>query len=222
MHDKCSMMNLIYEDRHFRFNQVGSERWYAAVDIVYALGLKDTPSMLRMIDPIQRVKMQFGGRHVYAINQQGLDQAFLIAPGKNVEQLRLWLSRLDDAPRQLIDPTDAIKKQCADFALDYLHKCRESLRNAGAAPVEWNEAKAQQAANGMAYALLRHRRWLMSFSDEGKPQLAPVPLDAMVMNTQSLIHWIQDDNGATHQQLSLISSAINQRLDNPSLTSQAY
>lgn len=215
-------MNLIYEGRPFRFNQIGSERWYAATDIVYALGLKDTPSMLRMIDPIQRVKMQFGRRHVYAINQQGLNQAFLIAPGKNVEQLRLWLSRLDDAPRQPIDPTAYIRKECADLTLDYLYMCRESLRIAGATPVEWNEAKAQQAANGMAYAIIRHKRWLMSFADDGKPQLVAVPADAMVMNTQSLIHWIQDNDGATQQQLLLISSALTQRLGNHLSSTQKH
>lgn len=172
--------------------------------------------MLRMIAPTLRVKMQFGSRHVYAINQEGLNQAFLLAPGKNVEQLRLWLSRLADAPCQSIEPADSIRKECADLALDYLFKCRKSLRKAGATPVEWDEAKVQQAANGMAYALIRHRRWLMSFSDEGKPQLAAVPLDAMVMNTQNLIQWIQDINGATQQQLSLISSALTHRQHNNS------
>lgn len=172
--------------------------------------------MLRMIAPTLRVKMQFGSRHVYAINQEGLNQAFLLAPGKNVEQLRLWLSRLAEAPCQSIEPADSIRKECADLALDYLFKCRKSLRKAGATPVEWDEAKAQQAANGMAYALIMHRRWLMSFSDEGKPQLAAVPLDAMVMNTQNLIQWIQDINGATQQQLSLISSALTHRQHNNS------
>ncbi|WP_109512380.1 hypothetical protein [Pseudomonas ovata] len=217
MHDKCSSLNVIYAGRHFRFNEIGNERWYAAIDVVHALGLKDTPSMLRMIDPNFRIKMQFGQRHIHAINQRGLDQACLIAPTKHVEPLRLWLIHLGggiEVTDRAKDPMAPVRKACADLTLDYLHQCRESLKKAGAAPVEWDEAKAQQAADGMASAIIRHRRWLVRFAEDGTPQLSSIPMDAMVMNLQTLTQWIQDVDGATPQQLLAISSALTKRLSN--------
>lgn len=208
-----STVNAFYHGKRFRFRRIGNEQWYAASDVVVALGLRSTPHLLKALPQSARIKLQIGRQHLHAINQAGLEQACLMAPPLGSEHLRIWLSKLQhDSSCDGSSPTLSICKDSADATLDYLSRSRQSLRDAGAEMVEWDEALAQRIANSAASMLIRNRRWLLTLNDHGEPSLSVIPRDAGVFTADELVRWVRDPAGARSELLSRLLSAIGERL----------
>ncbi|MEE5107206.1 phage antirepressor N-terminal domain-containing protein [Pseudomonas alliivorans] len=206
-------VNALYHGKRFRFRRIGNEQWYAASDVVVALGLRSTPHLLKALPQSARIKLQIGRQHLHAINQAGLEQACLMAPPLGSEHLRIWLSKLQhDSSFDGSSPTLSICKDSADATLDYLSRSRQSLRDAGAEMVEWDEALAQRIANSAASMLIRNRRWLLTLNDHGEPHLSVIPRDAGVFTSDELVRWVRDPAGARSELLSRLLSAIGERL----------
>ena len=86
------------------------------------------------------------------------------------------------------------------------------MREAGAAPIEWDEARAQKIAEDLPWLLIRDKRWLFTFSDTGVPQLSIVPNNAGVFTPEKVVGWVRDSDGAASDLLPFLLSAIGDRL----------
>lgn len=208
-----STVNTRYHGKRFRFRRIGNEWWYAASDVVVALGIRNTTDLLKTLPQSTRIRLQIGHQQLHAINQAGLDKAYLMAPPFGSESLRTWLSNLQqDHANQRVPPELSICKDSADATLDYLSRCRQSLRDAGALVVEWDDALAQRIASSAASMLIRNRRWLLTLNDHGEPHLSVVPQDAGVFTSEGLVKWVRDPAGARLEVVTGILSAIGERL----------
>ncbi|CAM3118360.1 hypothetical protein BZK31_03515 [Pseudomonas floridensis] len=208
-----STVNASYHGKRFRFRRIGNEWWYAASDVASALGIRNTAHLLKTLPQSTCIRLQIGQQQLHAINQAGLEKAYLIAPPFGSESLRMWLSHLQqDHANQGMPPELFICKDSADATLDYLSRCRQSLRDAGALVVEWDEALAQRIATSAASMLIRNRRWLLTLNDHGEPHLSLVPHDAGVFTSEGLVKWVRDPAGARVEVLTGILSAIGERL----------
>lgn len=209
-----SCINANYQGRHFRFRRVGNEWWYAAGDVAAALGLGDTASLFRVVAVTNRVKLQIGRRHLHAINQSGLEQAYLNAPPRCTEELRIWLSMLQRTqPLDHLCASAAVRNDSAHLALNFLSRVRNSLKAAGAEMVEWDEEQAQLLADNVAALVVRNRRWLLAFDEAGQPQLSVVPMSAGVFTPRTLLGWIRDPDGASSPLIGEILQAVGHRID---------
>ncbi|WP_163005666.1 phage antirepressor N-terminal domain-containing protein [Pseudomonas viridiflava] len=208
-----STVNARYHGKRFRFRRIGNEWWYAASDVVVALGIRNTTDLLKTLPQSTRIRLQIGHQQLHAINQAGLDKAYLMAPPFGSESLRTWLSNLQqDHANPRVPPELSICKDSADATLDYLSRCRQSLRDAGALVVEWDDALAQRIASSAASMLIRNRRWLLALNDHGEPHLSVVPQDAGVFTSEGLVKWVRDPAGARLEVVTSILSAIGERL----------
>lgn len=101
-----------------------------------------------------------------------------------------------------ITASDGKNYQSVCLPLDYLNgwlfgidvnRCREEIRPAlihykrecyAALAAYWQEKEVEYTPS------LIHRRWLVTFDNEGKEQIAPVPADAYVMTCAKLMAYI--------------------------------
>ncbi len=212
-HDVASStVNARYHGKRFRFRRIGNEWWYAASDVVAALGLRSTAYLLNALPHSTRINMQIGRQQLRTINQAGLEKAYLMAPPFGSESLRMWLSHLQqDHECQNLPPELLIRKDSADATLDYLSRCRQSLKDAGAEVVDWDEGLAQRIADSAASILIRNRRWLLVLDDYGEPHLSVVPRDAAIFNAPELVRWVKDPAGAEFEVLAALLTAIDER-----------
>lgn len=104
LRESSATVTLTYEGRRFRFRYIGSECWYVAADVVAALGLRDTATLLAGLPQHMRLIQQIGGRRLNTINQAGLDQIYLSAPPRCTEHLRTWLARVTNDAQQRVLP----------------------------------------------------------------------------------------------------------------------
>lgn len=216
LRESAAPVTLTYEGHRFRFRYIGNECWYVAADVVAALGLRDTASLLASLPPQLRLMQQIGSRRLNTISQAGLEQTFLNAPPRHTERLRVWLASVtnDAQPRKCLGYEDeiAIRRECSEVTLDYLSRIRDAAREAGTAPIEWNEARAQKIAEALPWLLIRDKRWLLTFSDTGVPQLSIVPNNAGVFTPEKVVGWVRDSDGAASDLLPILLSAIGDRL----------
>jgi len=214
--ESAAPVTLTYEGRRFRFRYIGNECWYVAADVVAALGLRDTASMLAALPLETRLMQQIGGRRLNTINQAGLEQTYLNAPPRNTELLRIWLGSVtndDQFPKSLgAKDETVIRKKCSEATLDYLARTRNAMRKAGAEPVEWDEVCAQQIAEELPWLLIKDRRWLLTFSDTGMPQFSAVPNNAGVFTPETFVSWVRQHDGAEPALLPQLLCAIGERL----------
>jgi len=207
-------INVRYQSKYFRFRRIGNEWWYVASDVAIALGLRNSASLLSALPPSTRAKLRIGRRYLHTISQSGLERAYLMAPPARTEKLRLWLSDMQDGQAGMcLTPSISLSRDSAQATLDYLSRCRQSMRNAGAEEVEWDEALAQRIANSAASLLIRQRRWLLTFGEQGEPSLSVVPMDAGVFTADGLLNWISDLDGIRSDMLPRLLAAISERLN---------
>ncbi|MCO8164862.1 hypothetical protein NJC38_22240 [Pseudomonas sp. 21LCFQ010] len=200
-------MHLSYAGSSFRFKQIGATKWYVAIDVARALDFRNTRSMLGLLNTRSRLTLRFGKRDYQAINSADILRLCLIAPAKNATALSAWLSDLDS---QINEPglTVYVREECRELVQNYVSRCRRSLVEAQAKPVEFDVSMANQIADKVASAVIQHRRWLLNLSGDGTPVLTPVPSDSMVFNLDHLLRWIRDRDGASDAQVMQISAAV--------------
>jgi len=103
-------------------------------------------------------------------------------------------------------------QQAADFTADYLTKCRQAIVDAGGTLPPWDAVAEHRIASGMAALLLRHKRWLVTFHENGEPQLMSVPQEAAVFTPEKMLSWIREHDGAYQTFLPELLHAIGDRL----------
>lgn len=106
----------------------------------------------------------------------------------------------------------SLQKESADFTADYLADCRRTIRDIGCTPPAWSLATEQKVASGMAFMLLRNKRWLVTFGESGDPHLQPVPHDAGVFTPEKILSWVRESDGACSSFMPDLLSAIGDRL----------
>ncbi|BAP44790.1 toxin-antitoxin system, toxin component, Bro family [Pseudomonas sp. StFLB209] len=205
-------MHLSYAGNSFRFKQVGAIRWYVAIDVAKALELGNARSMMGLLSDGSRLTLRFGRRDYQAISPDDVLRLCLIAPTKNATALSAWLTEVDSQLTKQGLPV-YVREECHDLVQDYVSRCRRSLIEAGAQAVELDVSMANQIADKVASAVIRHRRWLMSLSGDGTPVLTPIPGDSMAFNLDHLVKWIRDHDGATPAQVMQINAAVMERVN---------
>lgn len=203
-------MHLSYAGNSFRFKQIGAGRWYVATDVAKALGFKNARSILSLLSDGSRLTLRFGKRDYQAISSEDVLRLCFIAPAKNATALANWLTELDS---QLIEPglPVYVRAECRDLLKEYVLRCKRSMIDADAGPVELDVSMANQIADKVASAVIQNRRWLLNLSGDCTPALTPIPGDSMVFNLEHLIKWIRDRDGASATQVMQISEAVMQR-----------
>ena len=216
LREHAAPVTLTYEGHRFRFRYIGNECWYVAADVVAALGLRDTASVIAALPTHMCLLQQIGVRRLNTISQAGLERTYLTAPPQCTERLRGWLAGVTNDLQIQISPriaTEAfIRKECSKMSWDYLARTRAALRQAGVAPVEWDEALAQHLTENLPWLLIRNQRWLLSFSEAGVPQFSCLPGNAGVFTPEKLVSWVQDADGANRDILAKLLTAIGDRL----------
>lgn len=66
-----------------------------------------------------------------------------------------------------------------------------------------------------AVSLLKGRRWLVTFSSGGTPELVAVPTDAGVFTPERILNWIREPDGADRTFIPALLNAIGDRLKSP-------
>ena len=216
LRESSATVTLTYEGRRFRFRYIGSECWYVAADVVAALGLRDTATLLATLPPQMRLMQQIGGRRLNTINQAGLERTYLNAPPRGTERLRLWLASVTNDAQLRKAPGDRdeadIRKECSELTLDYLTRTRAAMRGFGVAAAEWDEARAQQIAQELPWLLIKDQRWLFTFSNAGVPQFSILPSNAGIFTPETVVSWVRERDGANAELLSQLLCAIGERL----------
>lgn len=209
-------VSAIYQNRPFRFRFIGNECWYVAADVVSALGLRTTKSLLSTIPPQMQLVQHIGGRRLITISQAGLKRALLVAPPRHTERLRIWLASICNDPQTWAGGSDSrsisIHEASAHLTLDYISRYRSAMRAAGAELVEWDEAQAQQIAENLPWLLIRNQRWLFTLSNEGEPQFSVVPNNAGIFTPEKVVSWVRERDGAASELLPQLLGAIGDRL----------
>jgi len=215
--ESAAPVTLTYQARRFRFRYIGNACWYVAADVASALGLRDTASMLAALPAEMRLMQQIGGRRLNTINQAGLEQTYLNAPPRNTECLRMWLANITNGVqfRKSMRAKDetVIREECSEATLDYLASTRQAMREAGAAPIEWDEARAQKIAEELPWLLIRDKRWLFTFSESGAPQFSIVPSNAGIFTPEKVVDWVRAHDGAAIDLIPKLLGAISKRLE---------
>lgn len=123
----------------------------------------------------------------------------------------LWLHWLKEESRNAEEAH--LFLQSAQFTSEYLANCRKAIVDAGGVPPKWNAVTEHTVASGMAALLLKNKRWLMTFQDNGIPQLLSVPQNAAVFTPEKMLSWVREHDGAYLTFLPELLHAIGDRLN---------
>lgn len=111
---------------------------------------------------------------------------------------------------ELAEPS--LSETVATFTAEYLSDCRGAISAAGGVLPVWSPITEERVASGMALMLLRNRRWLVTFDENGTPELRSVPHTAGVFTTEKMLSWIREKDGACTSFLPDLLQAIGDRL----------
>lgn len=81
----------------------------------------------------------------------------------------------------------------------------------GSQPKPDSIAESKIAARA-AVSLLKGRRWLVTFSSGGTPELVAVPTDAGIFTPERILNWIREPDGADRTFIPALLNAIGDRL----------
>jgi hypothetical protein len=110
---------------------------------------------------------------------------------------------------ELAEPS--LSDTAAAFTAEYLSDCRGAIIAAGGVLPAWNPITEERVASGMALMLLRNKRWLVTFSNDGNPELKCVPHNAGVFTPEKMLSWIREQDGAVLSFLPELLTAIGDR-----------
>ena len=119
-----------------------------------------------------------------------------------------WLKEKDQAPVLALE-----MQQAADFTGDYLARCRREIIHCRGTLPAWDALAEHRVASGMAALLLKNKRWLVTFQDNGEPQLLSVPQNAAVFTPEKMLSWVREHDGAYLTFLPELLHAIGDRLN---------
>ena len=122
----------------------------------------------------------------------------------------LWVHWLRGRNREAFPALDL--KEAGGFAQDYLAEHRQAIYDAGGVCPKVNVVAEQNFATGVAALLLRNKRWLVTFTEDGVPEMVCVPHDAGVFTPKNLLSWIRSNDGAYLTFMPELLHAIGDRL----------
>jgi hypothetical protein len=110
---------------------------------------------------------------------------------------------------ELAEPS--LSETAAAFTAEYLSDCRGAISAAGGVLPAWSPITEERVASGMALMLLRNKRWLVTFSNDGNPELKCVPHNAGIFTPEKMLSWIREQDGAVLSFLPELLTAIGDR-----------
>lgn len=207
-------LTLDYEGRRLRIARLDGAPWLVAADLAGALKLRNSYVILRRLPEDQQRKVLFGKQQVNILNMDGVRRTLLAADQARADAFSKWLTQaleVQQAP-SAAPLSQNLGREVRGFALDYLGRCQQAIRDAGGQQPEWDAANDQRLADGIAGLLIRDKRWMLTFGPEGEPKLKAIPSDAGVFTDKVLLEWIADPYGAKAELLPGILQAVTTRL----------
>jgi hypothetical protein len=106
--------------------------------------------------------------------------------------------------------------EAIDMASNYLSRYHDAVVDAGGTLPKLDVITESRMATRLAMTLLRDKRWLVTFSAGGNPELMGVPSEAGIFTPEKILRWIREPDGACSSFIPDLLCAIGDRLKTPS------